>query len=155
MSKRILWLDNDTAYINVYIKLLRNQPDPYEVTVAATLSEAEDYLKETTYDLIILDVMIPTTNEEEERAYPPDQTDHGLKMGLSFYKNHQKELVDAKTKVLILTARIDEAIKQGFVNVGLPPECIVEKAEIGEVSDFLGKVEEVINRQGELLINNP
>jgi CheY-like chemotaxis protein len=145
MSKSILWLDNDTAYINVYIKLLRNQPKSYEVTVASTLTEAEGYLKEATYDLVILDVMIPTTNEEEETAYPPDQTDHGLKMGLSFYKAHQQKLTAAKTKVLILTARIDEAIKQGFVNEGLPAECIVEKAEVGDVSDFLSKVEEIFN----------
>jgi CheY-like chemotaxis protein len=147
MAKKILWLDNDTAYIKVYVKTLIGQPEPYEVDLISTITEADDYLSRGSYDLLILDVMIPTTSEEEEKLYPPEETSQGLNMGLTFYIKHKKVLTEMGTKVLVLTARIDEAIKKGFMMSGLPQENIVMKAEVGDVTSLVEKVAEVLERR--------
>lgn len=147
MSKRVLWLDNDPSYINVYVKMLKNQPDPYDVTLVSTLTEAQQHLQTGKYDLLILDVMIPTMSEEEEKIYPPTETIQGLNMGLSFYKRNQKMLADSSTKVLVFTARIDKTIKDGFLNAGLSEENLVMKAEVGDVRDFIVKVQEVFDTE--------
>jgi CheY-like chemotaxis protein len=144
MSKNILWLDNDPAQIGGHVSFLRDQPEPYDIIVAPTITEAEKALADKNYDLLILDAMIPTVSEEEEKAYPPDQTQRGLKTGLAFYIRHQQRLKKVNSKVLVLTARIDPDIKQGFAAAGLAPEHIVEKAEIGKVDDLLEKIEEVL-----------
>lgn len=146
MPKRILWLDNDPAYITVYVKYLRGQAEPYDVEMARTLTEAEAKLKERKPHLLILDVMVSTMTEEEARKYPPEETDNGLKTGLVFYTRHREELAEAGTKVLALTARIDETIRQSFIKVGLPPECFTKKAEVSEVTEFMEKVEEVLGQ---------
>jgi CheY-like chemotaxis protein len=145
MPKRILWLDNDPAYIGVYVSYLEDQPEPYLVKILPTITEAEGALKEAKYDLLILDAMIPTSSEQEEAAYPPDQTERGLKTGLVFYMRHKQTLAETNTKVLVLTARIDPDIKQGFEEAGLAPGHVVEKPEVGAVEDFLEKVEEVLD----------
>lgn len=144
MAKKILWLDNDAAYVRVYVKELQSQTEPYEVTPMSAVSEAEACLDRETYDLLILDVMIPTKNEAEEQEYPPEETEHGLRMGYCFYKKHRRRLADAGTKVFVLTARIDEPIKQDLMKEGLTAEQIMMKADVSGLDEFLAKVEEMI-----------
>jgi len=144
MPKTILWLDNDSAYIKVYAKYLEEQPEPFTVTIASTITDAQTLLASRVFDLLILDVMVPTTTEQEEQAFPPDLTDHGLKTGLTFYATQKDTLDQAGTKVLVLTARIDEGIKQGFEAVGLGSDQLVEKPEVGDVDDFLSIVQRVL-----------
>ena len=147
MSKRVLWLDNDPKYINVYASYLKDQPTPYEVTVVPTLTEAEKKLAEGTYDLLILDVMIPTKNAQEETTYPPEQTEHGLNTGLAFFVRHKEELEQAGTKVLVSTARIDLAIQEGFTRAGLPQAHMMTKPGLEGVQDFFEIVQDVLKEE--------
>jgi CheY-like chemotaxis protein len=147
MSKRILWLDNDPAYVTVYKSYLEDQPQQYVVNLVPTITEAEKYLAEGKYDLLILDAMIPTFGDEEELAYPPDETDRGLKTGLAFFVRHKQKLTEGNTKVLVLTARIDPDIKIAFAQAGLKIDHVVEKPEVGAVGDFLEKVQEVLGER--------
>jgi CheY-like chemotaxis protein len=147
MPKKVLWLDNDPAYINVYRRYLEEQPDAFKVTVVPTLTEAETSLKQNPYDLLILDAMIPTKTAQEETAYPPDDTEHGLNTGLAFFRRYKEALTKSGTKVLVLTARIDDAIQDGFATAGLPEGHVVAKPSVARVRDFLEIVEEVLGHE--------
>lgn len=142
MAQEILWLDNDTAYIDVYRKTLVDEG--YAVVIVPSVSEAEAELARRTFQLLILDIMIPTTDESEEERYPPAETNHGLKTGLVFYQMHRTALEEKGTRVLVLTARIDTPIKQKLMAKGLPAASIIEKAEVARVDDFLARVHAVL-----------
>src|SRR2546430_2736293 len=108
MSKRILWLDNDSAYLYPFVEALEDEG--YETKVVESLTDAERLLKSERYDLMIIDAMIPTMGVEEEKRYEPRQTDLGYKTGLLFYVLNKAALEKAGTRVMIMTVRLDRAI---------------------------------------------
>lgn len=143
MPKKILWLDNDAAnYLEPYVGALRDEG--YDVDVAPTLSRADYLLRSRRYDLLILDVMIPTRAAEEEERYPPELTDYGHKAGFVFYELN-KGLLDANsTHVLVLTVRLDSDILAEFIKTGLPRACFATKYDMREIGNLLKKIRDLI-----------
>src|SRR5689334_6451707 len=109
----ILWLDNDPLYIQPYANALVEQK--HAVTVVTNVFDAEAAIKRNDFDLLILDVMIPTMSEDEERAYDPRETERGLKTGLVFYQRNKQKLDTAQTQLLVLTVRLDRVIFDEFI----------------------------------------
>lgn len=144
MTNRILWLDNDSAYTMFHVSLL--EKEGYDVTVATTVTEADQYLAQGRYDLLILDVMVPSKTAREEEAYPPNETEHGYRMGLVFYSKHKQILKDKNTQVLVHTVRLDKAIQDSFSKAGLELKYFSTKYELQDVSEFLEKVESLIGK---------
>lgn len=142
MSKRILWLDNDPAYLEPYLEVLKDCD--YEVRVAVTVTDAEKLLRIARYDLMILDVMVPTKDADEESRYLPDATDRGLKTGLVFYKLNKTLLEESRTAVLVMTVRLDEALQREFIQEGLPRASFVTKFSVRRTNTFLDKVNSLI-----------
>src|SRR5437763_13959657 len=118
MSKEILWLDNDPMWTGPYVDALKRKD--YQVAVIPNVTEAESLMNHNKYDLLILDVMIPTKSEQEEIAYPPELTRKGTETGLVFYQRIREQLKKSGTKVLVLTVRLDERILDSSVELGLP-----------------------------------
>lgn len=141
MSKQVLWLDNDVAFIAPYLKEL--EEEGYKVTSVRTVGEADFRLRNGTYDLLILDVMVPTKGAEEEKDYPPSKTDFGHKTGLVFYLQRKKELEAARTKVFVFTVRLDESVKDEFIAADLPLTNFATKFALRDVADFLKKIQAV------------
>lgn len=141
MPKQVLWLDNDVAYIAPYRGVLEDID--YQVTSVRTVGEADFRLRNGSYDLLILDVMVPTKGAAEEKDYPPDQTDFGHKTGLVFYLRKRKELEAAGTRVFVFTVRLDESVKNEFLAAGLPLTNFATKFALRDVDDFLKKVQAV------------
>jgi CheY-like chemotaxis protein len=145
MPARILWVDNDLAYIHSYIKALENHGA--FVNAVTTAFEAESALERERYDLVILDVMIPTKSEKEEQVYRSEETDLGLKTGLVFYRRNKEKMAKAQTQILVLTVRLDRSIMDEFRNEGLPPECYSTKMQLREIPIFLRRVETLVADQ--------
>jgi CheY-like chemotaxis protein len=141
MSKKILWLDNDLAFLKPYKTALEREG--HEVTARKTVSEAEELINKVRYDLLVLDVMIPTKSDQEEEIYPPGVTGYGHQMGLFFYRRMKDKLDDAGTPVLVMTVRIDKDLSDDFAEAGLPRENFALKSRLCEVSTFVEKVKEV------------
>ncbi len=141
-SQRILWLDNDSDYVFPLKAALRR--NDYEVDVVTSVLKAEEWLRDNSCDLLILDVMIPTWNAEEEALYPPAETDRGHRTGLVFYRRMKTKLLERKTPVLVMTIRRDREILKAFVKEGLPPECFSTKFVLRNPEDFLSKVNETL-----------
>lgn len=142
-SKKILWIDNDPAYIEPFLMSLEDEG--FEVQVAKTVSAGENALASAhEFCLLILDVMIPTVNEAEEKVYLPDETGNGHRTGLIFYKRMKVKLEELGLPVLVMTVRIDKAITMDFIEAGLALDRFVTKMELRDASDFLAKVQSVI-----------
>lgn len=139
MLKQVLWLDNDVAYIAPYRDEL--EESGYKVTSVRTVGEADFRLRNGKYDLLILDVMVPTKGDEEEKDYPPAKTDFGHKTGLVLYLQKKRELDAAKTKVFVFTVRLDESVKDEFIAADLPLTNFATKFALRDVADFLKKVQ--------------
>ena len=136
MALRILWLDNDPLYIKAYVNALEDRGD--KVDIATSVTDAEQSLNNHTYNLIIIDAMIPTLSEEEEREYPPEDTDRGLKLGVFFYK---RIVGITKVPVLAMTVRLDETIRNEFKQAGLPEQAFTTKLSVRKIASFLDKVD--------------
>lgn len=137
MPKRILWLDNDTPFIRPYVKYLRSKD--FEVDDVADLTKAESLLKEKPFDLVIVDVMVPTQNAEEQKNYPETETDYGHMTGLAFFKR-MRNLTDKLPPVLVMTVRQDQEIRDALIKEGLKAENFVSKYDLREVNDLLRKI---------------
>lgn len=141
---KILWLDNDPSNIEGAIALLR--AGGYEVSKCRTVSEAEKALRETVYDLLILDVMIPIT-PAEEKDYPYEETEDTLNTGLLFFKRMKGELDARRTEVLVMTVRIDRRIGVAFHEAGLSPDRFVTRFDMRDSTVLLDRVHEIIERR--------
>jgi len=142
MAKKILWLDDDPAQVSSHLEILEDEG--YSVKVVSSVTEAESLLKSDRYDLFIQDVMIPTKSLDEEKRFPPDKTDYGRKLGLSFYLKYKEKLQQDKTQILVLTQRIDWDIRDEFIKAGLPPEQLGTKFAFRDIEVFLIKVKGLI-----------
>lgn len=143
MPKQILWLDNDSDYLEPYVETLTDEG--FQVTVASTITEAEKALGESRFDLMLLDVMIPTVSDEEEKVYRPQVTDLGNKTGLLVYRNYKDLFRKAGTPVLVMTVRLDKPIMDEFIKAGLPSDRFATKYDLRDVNVFLEKVQSILD----------
>src|ERR1041385_8846377 len=142
MAKRVLWLDNDATYVTVYEEAM--EAAGYEVTVRKTVAEAMSEIRQAPFDLLILDVMIPTKSELEELDYPPIETDYGTKTGLVFYRRLAGEPNASRMKILVLTVRLDEAVKIEFMAENLPATNFATKFALRDAVDFVNTVDKMM-----------
>jgi CheY-like chemotaxis protein len=142
MGKRILWLDNDLAYIRPYVNALKAKD--YEVHSIPSLSEAESLLGKYKFDLIIVDVMMPTQDKVEVKNYPDVEIDFGNKTGLLFYKRIRGMLGTKLPPVIAMTVRMDQDIKDEFIQVGLRADLFWQKYNVNDITEFLKKIRQVL-----------
>lgn len=140
-SRKILWLENDLAYHQVFADYLRMKG--HDVRLTGRLREAEALLSSGRFDLLILDVMIPTWEPEEEERYPPDETKRGHLTGLLFYRYMQENPELKKIPVLVYTIQRDAQLLVAFKQEGLPESCFATKYEYRDPEALLEKVEEM------------
>jgi CheY-like chemotaxis protein len=140
----ILWFDNDPALLGPYADELRRAGN--EVKQVASVAAAEAAIKAEDFDLLILDVMIPTKSDDEEVEYPPSETDYGHKTGLVLYRKKREHLKRVGTRVLVLSVRLDSGIFDEFKKAGLHKDNFATKVSVREADDFIAKVDEVLGR---------
>jgi CheY-like chemotaxis protein len=143
--KKILWFDNDLVYIKPFIKSL--QKKGYSIDRVSKLTEAGEKLQTGTYDLLILDSMITTLDDEEEIEYPPEQTNRGLNTGVCFFSKWKNILAEKNTEVLALTVRMDPDVKQSFINAGLTEENFARKVELRTIPTFFQKIQNLLKEK--------
>lgn len=141
ISRKILWLENEPHYWELYADYLRM--NGHEVRMATRVSEAESLLGSGAFNLLILDVMIPTWDKEEEKRYPPELTNQGRLTGLLFYQRMQQDPDLKKVPVLVYTIRRDTQLFEAFKREGLPEACFATKIEYRDPPALLRKVEEI------------
>ncbi|MBV8857609.1 MAG: hypothetical protein JOZ02_11810 [Acidobacteria bacterium] len=146
---RILWLDNDVNYLMPYVGALK--AEGFEVTVVRSVGEAAFRLADPNggrYNLLILDVMIPSKNESEEADYTPEETGHGYRTGLVFYRRRKKELAEAGTKVLVLTVMLGGEVLNDFIAEGLPAENYATKYSLRAMPTFRRRIRSILYGMG-------
>lgn len=145
MSSKILWIDNDKIFL--VPRIYRLQVEGYFVKQVLTLTEGLKELEKEGYDLLILDVMMPI-QEEEDELFPPATTNFGKEAGLLFYKRY-KEMIEKKgITIFVLTIREDAAIRDKFLDAGLPEKNFMTKSEGADTAVFLARVKELLEEKG-------
>jgi CheY-like chemotaxis protein len=148
MKKRVLWLDNDEAYVEPY----REELERHDILakVVTNVTEAENLLNsEINYDLMIIDVMIPTKTEAEETDYPPEETNSGLKTGLIFFRRMQPRLKAQGTAVIVMTVRLDKGIREEFRALGLDESFYFTKMTLRETPVFVEKIKSILEQKNQ------
>lgn len=140
--KQILWIDNDRKYLHPYHIALEN--NGYLVRFANSVSEGERALNASQFDLLILDVMIPTSEEDERSGYTSSAIELGHSTGLIFYQRNRDLLMKLRVRTMVLTVRVDQNIKNAFLASGLPSHLFFTKSRLVRVSAFVDAVQGVL-----------
>jgi hypothetical protein len=115
------------------------------VKVVATVTDAEKELRGSKFDLLLLDVMIPSVGPEEEERYQPAVTELGTKTGYLFYLTNKELLEKSGMRVLVMTVRLDKTIMDEFVKAGLPRHNFATKYDLRDANDFLSKIQKLLS----------
>jgi len=141
-THKILWIDEDGHILEPYLEFL--EANGYKVEMCDNLSKGEKLVQSEKFDLVILDVMITPTEEEEKNAYTTEAADLGMQSGLVFFKRVKSYLEKSKTPLLVLTQRIGLEIRDKFVAEGLPQSAFARKSDLPTVRHVLEKLEEIL-----------
>ncbi len=141
LKSKILWFDDSPALIESHIRALER--DGHEVDIVTDVTAARSMLDAGRYDLLILDVMIPTW-EDEEGEFDPKETDGGYRTGLAFYQRIKKGLRQEGTRIFVLTISRDQELLGAFENEGLPSELFSTKFALRAPKDLVAKVNEIL-----------
>jgi CheY-like chemotaxis protein len=132
----VLWLDNDLGNIDALGMSLRQSG--MDVTFVTKVGVAEELVRRERYDLVLVDVMIPVTDDEFESGYAADQTEDSLCTGFVFFVRNRQYL--AQSVVVVLTVRIDGGIREKFVAAGLPLENFLTRYEVRDTRRFTSEM---------------
>lgn len=139
---RILWLDNDPAYVYPFVVAMKDQQ--IDADVVRTVSEAEERLGDA-YDAVIIDVMIPVTEQEETtRGYGGEVTDDSHRTGLEFYQRVSRRLLERDIVAIVMTVRVDKQIRDEFLAAGLPATNFIMKMELRDARSFVERMEQLL-----------
>jgi diguanylate cyclase (GGDEF)-like protein len=103
----ILIVDDDPLILNTISKILKSSNPNYFIITAEYAEEAKSYLKQTFWDIILLDLAIPVA----EGGTP--QSENGLKL-LDFIKNDMK----ISSPVIAITGYNDDEISDTILDKG-------------------------------------
>ena len=135
--QNILWLDNDPGYIYGFVEALKRAG--FLVDVVRSVTAAEALLRNRSFDLVLIDVMVPLTEAERDAGYSAAVTDEGHKTGLEFYRRN-RETIDEHGLAVALTVRVDKAIRDEFIAAGLPSTNFLTKLEVRDAGDFVATI---------------
>lgn len=138
MNKKILWVDNDVAYLEPYATALK--VDGHQVIMAPTVTAARTCLSKYAFDLVIVDMMIPTKTKKEELEFSPIETQHGTQTGLllgRWIKTHYPSL-----PIIGFSVRLDEEIRKNFMRFGTDFRT---KYALRDVTVFLKYINRILN----------
>ena len=144
MRKRILWIDNDDVSLKPYV--LRLEAEGYSVKQVVTLAEGLKEVENNDYDLLIVDIMMPVSREEDAVLHDKD-TDRGRKAGLIFYQEYKDLLKKKRITVLVFTIRENTEIRGEFLAAGLPAKNYMTKVEGADGAVFAARVKDILERR--------
>jgi len=138
LSEKVLWLDNDRAYLLPFVEELEDQG--FSVSVVETAAEAEERLNAEQFDYVIIDIMVPTKTEEEEAIYTREATNRGYRTGVVFWRRVGKQLLEQNVGVLIFTVRLDRNIREELASEGLPRQNFATKYQLSDTAAFVDRL---------------
>jgi DNA-binding NarL/FixJ family response regulator len=139
---KILLIDSDEM-MRVYFRdifWIHGRSDTYEITMASSLEEAENKIKDkdTKPDTIFLDIMMASVGG---RTSGNEQ----IKKNLSFIERIKKDKDMSSIKIIIFSNKKEESIKEEVSKLGI--DGFLTKGELmpKEIIDFTDKIHECNN----------
>ncbi len=141
MVARLLWLEDDK------LPAIEAALDDagYIVDRAYLLSDGDALLAKNTYEIVLMDTLMPVYPGDIAIGYTAQETDKGNRAGQVFYSHHRAEFLRTNTGVLVYSiVGNDEDVKMSFVKLGLHEANILYKVSESNVKDLLQHVERVL-----------
>ncbi len=138
MNKRVLWFDNDRAYLRPYV--IAMEQAGIDVDIVGTITAAKGAIAGRRYDAVILDVMIPTKSPEEDETYTNELTKNGILTGLVFYERELRKLAEGGMPVLVLSVLGDKSLREAFADRGVTPDRLRTKVALKDVESLVDAV---------------
>jgi CheY-like chemotaxis protein len=135
MSDHVLWVDNDPILVQPFADTLCEFG--WTVTFAKTATEAILLLQKVDFSIVLLDVMIPLSEEDDVSGFSPEETLNGAITGLALYRRVRNHLEKRRVPVIVLTIRADQALRDEFAAAGLPPEHLVSKFLVSDPDELI------------------
>ncbi len=136
MNKKILWLDNEPRLNSHFVSALKDSG--FGIDLTKDIAAFSMKLLFGSYDLIILDTMIPTMSADERAEFSHEDTKGGLQTGLEVYRKLRSK---TKIPILIFTVRPDEEIKTLFLSEDLQESRFGRKSSLRRANDFVAWIE--------------
>lgn len=140
----ILWVDDEPETSESIQNFLIRAG--YQITVAASLTEAMTELESKRFDIIALDAMMPAFTKDGEPLFPETATSEGRDTGVAFFEKNRDDFANWRTAVLAFTSRWDVSIEQKFVGAGLPGDRFL-RLHRATPHMFLQAIEKIIAAQ--------
>lgn len=107
----ILFVDDESRYVDSYIQELKSPPHNYEVEYYNEVDTALEFLGShlDQIELLILDIILPPGS-----AFEDVDTESGLRTGVAFFERARAMRPDLP--VIILTNVSDEQVREGFIS---------------------------------------
>lgn len=121
--KKILFVDDDKKRTDIYVEMLRMEG--YNVAFASTIKKAETAFRRASFDLVILDIMVPYA------SYIGENTLESRKCGIDFLRRIRKQNSTGDLPVILLTVCCDSKTKKEARDAGcneyLEKPCLPSK----------------------------
>src|SRR4051794_27248985 len=101
MPEHVLWVDNDSALIQPFVDALNESG--WMVTLATTATEAIRSLQKGDFSIVLLDVMIPLSAEDDLTGFSSEETVKGAITGLTLYRRVRDHLEERRIPLIVLT----------------------------------------------------
>lgn len=129
--KKILWVEDDADRLGGLIMPLNNE---YEFTLAFDAQEAMNYLNKYTYDLILLDLILPQGNDEFDEPI--------TFVGVKILENISQNLA-RNVPIIVLSVVRDEDVISKIMKFNV--EAILPKGRL-RPSELKKEIENVLDK---------
>lgn len=132
MRKRIIIIDDNPENCEDYVAPLKGK---YEVSISMSLRDAIRKIKMFDYDLIIIDIMMPTNGIKKKDE---------LKTGLFFYEEYLKPLEKEKELHILFWSNLSQRTYDDFFGECKPNNVDFAHKERRNKNHLLEKINELI-----------
>ena len=132
MNKKILIIDDNPFNCEDYIAPLS---ESFDVTVYMSLRDAKRKVEMYNYDLIIIDIMMPTSGIKDKDE---------LKTGLNFYNEELKPLESVKVLQILFWSNLSQKTYDDFFTAHKPDNVDFLHKELRNKNHLFEKVTELL-----------
>ena len=133
--KKILIIDDNPLNVSIFTKKVKNDNN-YFVEICMSLSDAERSILINRYDLIVIDIMMPTQNLRNRDE---------LETGLVFYKEKIVPIVDAKKTKILFWSNLNIETYNDFFGNALPENTDFIHKDLNNENHLLEKINSIYN----------
>lgn len=135
--KKILIIDDNPQNIQNFIDKVSDYKK-YYVEIVMSLSDAERSIIINHYDVIVIDIMMPTQTIKNKDE---------LETGLLFYKKKVEPVIDAQKTKILFWSNLGDDVYKGFFLEGTPNNTYFLHKNLYNENHLLEKINSILSEK--------